>query len=249
MNALFMVASAGLSMLAFKLGLTIPELFLATALFNALVALYIYTLVPEYLLRFIFWILIHSAYRLKKDGIEHIPAEGPALLTCNHVSFVDALIISAACPRPIRFIMDHRIFKIPLLSYVFRESRAIPIAPAKEDPQMLERAYEEVARALKEGDLVCIFPEGAITWSGELGPFKGGVTRILEASPVPVVPMALRGLWQSFFSRKDGPAMTRYERFKPFRAVRLVVGEALPADAVTPDGLRELTLTMRGKAR
>ncbi len=249
MNALFMVASAGLSMLAFKCGLSIPELFLATALFNAVVAIYIYTLVPEYLLRFIFWMLIHSVYRLKKDGIEHIPAEGPALLTCNHVSFVDALIISAACPRPIRFIMDHRIFKIPLLNFVFHESRAIPIAPAKEDPAMLERAYAEVAKALADGDLVCIFPEGAITWSGELGPFKGGVARILETSPVPVVPMALRGLWQSFFSRKDGPAMTRYERFRPFRAVRLVVGQPLAPQQATADALRELTLTMRGKAR
>lgn len=249
MNALFMVISAGLSMLAFKLGLTIPELFLATALFNAVVAIYIYTLVPEYLLRFMFWILIHSFYRLKKDGIEHIPAEGAALLTCNHVSFVDALIISAACPRPIRFIMDHRIFKIPLLNFIFRESRAIPIAPAKEDPQMLERAYAEVARALAEGDLVCIFPEGAITWTGELGAFKGGTARILEATPVPVIPMALRGLWQSFFSRKDGPAMTHYERFKPFRAVRLVVGAPLAHQDATPDKLHELTLAMRGKAR
>ncbi|MBP9712275.1 MAG: MFS transporter [Sterolibacterium sp.] len=249
MNALFMVASAGLSMLAFKAGLTIPELFLATALFNAVVAIYIYTLVPEYLLRFIFWILIHSVYRLKKDGIEHIPAEGAALLTCNHVSFVDALIISAACPRPIRFIMDHRIFKMPLLSFIFRESRAIPIAPAKENPQMLEQAYAEVARALAAGDLVCIFPEGAITWTGEVGPFKNGVTRILESTPVPVIPLALRGLWQSFFSRKDGPAMTHYERFKPFRAVRLLVGTALPPTEAQPEKLRELTLAMRGKAR
>jgi 1-acyl-sn-glycerol-3-phosphate acyltransferase len=249
MNALFMVISAGVSVALFALGLSIPELFLATALFNAVVAIYIYTLVPEYLLRFIFWALIHSVYRLKKEGLEHIPEQGPALLTCNHVSFVDALIISAACPRPIRFIMDHRIFKIPVLNFVFRESRAIPIAPAKEDPVMLERAYTEVARALAEGDLVCIFPEGGITYNGELMPFKGGVSRILETTPVPVIPMALRGLWQSFFSRKDGPAMSRFERFRPFRAVRLIVDAPMTAQQATPERLHERILAMRGRAR
>ena len=249
MNALFMVVSALVSMLLFGLGLTIPQLFLATALFNAVVAIYIYTLVPEYLLRFIFWILIHSVYRLKKEGVEHVPDEGPALIACNHVSFVDALVISAACPRPIRFIMDHRIFKIPVLNFVFREGRAIPIAPAKEDPAMLERAYAEVARALADGDLVGIFPEGGITWSGDIMPFKSGVSRILAASPVPVLPIALRGLWHSFFSRKDGPAMTRYERFRPLRKIELAVGAPLPPQEATPEKLQAIVTALRGDCR
>ena len=131
------------------------------------------------------------------------------MIVCNHVSFVDALVIAAACRRPVRFVMDHRIFKLPVLSFVFRTGRAIPIASAKEDPAMMERAFAEVAKALREGDLVAIFPEGRITDTGELYPFRPGIKRILEATPVPVVPMALRGLWGSFFSRKGGAAMSK----------------------------------------
>jgi 1-acyl-sn-glycerol-3-phosphate acyltransferase len=249
LNALFMVVSALVSMGLFALGLTIPQLFLATALFNAVVAIYIYTLVPEFLMRFIVWMLIHGVYRLKKQGIENIPEQGAALIACNHVSFVDALVLAAASPRPIRFIMDHRIFKIPVLNFVFREGRAIPIAPAKEDPKMLERAYDEVARALADGDLVGIFPEGGITQNGDIMPFKSGVTRILERSPVPVVPMALHNLWHSFFSRKDGPAMTRLERFKPFREIGLVVGSPMPPETVTPESLRATIAALRGEAK
>lgn len=249
LNALFMVISAVLSMILISLGLTIPQLFLATALFNAVVAIYIYSLVPEFLMRFIVWMLIHGVYRLEKEGLEHIPEEGAALIACNHVSFVDALVIAAACPRPIRFIMDHRIFKIPILNFVFREGRAIPIAPAREDPKMLENAYAEVAKALADGDLVGIFPEGGITLTGEIMPFKSGVTRILEHTPVPVLPMALRGLWHSFFSRKDGPAMTRFERFRPFRSIGLCVGSPMPPATVTPDTLQSTIAALRGETK
>lgn len=246
LNACFMVVSALVSMLLFSLGLTIPQLFLATALFNAVVAVYIYSLVPEFLMRFIVWLLVHSVYRLEKKGLEHIPAEGPALIACNHVSLVDALVIAAACPRPIRFIMDHRIFRIPILNFVFREGRAIPIASAKEDPQMLERAYEEVAKALANGELVAIFPEGGITSDGELMPFKSGVTRFVERSPVAVLPMALRGLWDSFFSRKAG---SRLGRFKLFRRIELHVGQPLSPEAVTQESLRQSITGLRGGSR
>ena len=249
LNALFMVVSAGVSMLLFNLGFSIPQLFLATALFNAVVVIYIYTLVPEFLMRFLIWLLVHGVYRLKKEGVSRIPETGPALIACNHVSYVDALVIAAASPRPIRFIMDHRIFKIPLLSFIFRDGRAIPIASAKEDPAMLERAYEEVASALAEGDLVCIFPEGSITGNGEITPFKNGVSRIIERSPVPVVPMALRGLWHSFFSRKDGPAMTHLERFKPFRRIELSVGTPIRPELLTSDALRDQIVALRGEMK
>ena len=133
------------------------------------------------------------------------------MLVCNHVSFVDALVIGGCIQRPVRFVMDHRIFKIPVLNFVFRTAGTIPIASAKEDPVMLEKAYERIDAYLKEGEVVCIFPEGRITDSGDLYPFKKGVTRIIERTPVPVIPMALRGLWGSFFSRWGGDAM-RYPR-------------------------------------
>ena len=229
--------------------MTIPQLLLATALMNAVVALYIYRLVPEFLMRFIVWLLIHSVYRLKKEGIDHIPEEGAAVIVCNHVSFVDALVIAAACPRPIRFVMDHQIFKLPIINFVFREGRAIPIASAKEDPALLEKAYEEVAKALEAGDLVGIFPEGRITDTGELYPFRKGITRIVERTPVPVVPMALRGLWGSFFSRKDGPAMTRPLRRGLFSKVSLAVAAPVAPAAATPEALQEIVAGLRGDSR
>ena len=249
LNALFMVAAAGIAIGLFSLGFTIPQLLLATALMNAVVALYIYRLVPEFLMRFIVWLLIHSVYRLKKEGIEHIPEEGAAVIVCNHVSFVDALVIAAACPRPIRFVMDHQIFKLPIINFVFREGRAIPIASAKEDPALLEKAYEEVAKALEAGDLVGIFPEGRITDTGELYPFRKGITRIVERTPVPVVPMALKGLWGSFFSRKDGPAMTRPFRRGLFSKVSLIVTAPVAPAVATPEALQEIVARLRGDDR
>jgi 1-acyl-sn-glycerol-3-phosphate acyltransferase len=200
-------------------------------------------------MRFLVWLLIHSVYRLDKSGLENISEDGPAVLVCNHVSFVDAMIISAACRRPIRFVMDHRIFNIPVLNFVFRVSRAIPIASARDDPAMLERAYDEIAAALGAGDLVCIFPEGRITDTGEMYPFRPGIRRIVERTPVPVVPLALRGLWGNFFSRKDGPAMSRPSRIRPFSKIGLVVGAALDSGAATPESLHQAVLALRGDWR
>jgi 1-acyl-sn-glycerol-3-phosphate acyltransferase len=181
--------------------------------------------------------------------VERIPDEGPAVIVCNHVSYVDALVIAAACPRPVRFVMDHRIFKLPILSFVFRTSRTIPIASAKEDPEMMERAFAEVAKALREGDLVAIFPEGRITDTGELYPFRPGIKRILDATPVPVVPMALRGLWGSFFSRKGGAAMSKPARFVPFRRIALAVDAPVAPPAATPEALQANVLALRGNWR
>jgi 1-acyl-sn-glycerol-3-phosphate acyltransferase len=248
-NAGFMVGSALVSLLLFKAGLDIPQLFLATALFNAAVAIYIYTLVPEFLLRFVVWILVHTVYRLDTRGLDNIPEDGPAVIVCNHVSFVDALVITAACRRPIRFVMDHRIFRTPLLGFLFRSSRCIPIAPAKEDPVLLERAYDSVAAALDAGELVGLFPEGRITDTGELHPFRPGITRIVNRTPVRVVPLALRGLWGSFFSRKDGPAMSRPLRRGLFSRIELIGGPALAPDAATPQALHARVAALRGDHR
>ena len=249
MNALFMVIAAGAAVLLLQAGLTIPQLFLLTGVINAVVAIYIYTLVPEFLMRFLVWLLIHTVYRLDKRGLDAIPDDGPAVIVCNHVSFVDALIIAAACRRPIRFVMDHRIFRIPVLNFIFRTSRCIPIAPAKEDAVMLDAAYEEIARGLAAGDLIAIFPEGRITDTGELYPFRHGIRRILERTPVPVIPMALQGLWGSFFSRKDGAAMSDPARLKPFRKIALTAGEPVAPSAATPENLQALVLAMRGDWR
>ncbi len=245
LNALFMVVAALFGAFVLQAGGTIPQLFLAAAVLNAAVALYIYLLVPEFLMRFLAWMLIHSIYRLRKTGLENIPEQGPALLTCNHVSFVDAVVILAGSPRPIRFVMDHKIFRIPILSFVFRTAKAIPIAPYKENPAMLEAAYAEVSRALADGDLIAIFPEGSITRDGELGPFKKGIKQIVDANPVPVIPMALRGLWGSLFSRKDGPAFFKAPR-RLFAVIELNVGAPIPAYAATPETVRAQVASLRG---
>ncbi|MBI5898066.1 MAG: MFS transporter [Rhodocyclales bacterium] len=246
MNALFMVVGALAAAGMLAAGLTIPMLFAVAAVCNAAVALFIYGLVPEFLLRFIIWMLIHSVYRLRVRELEEVPEEGAAVIVCNHVSFVDALVIMAACKRPIRFVMDHQIFRWPLLNFVFRTSKAIPIASAKEDPAMMEKAFDEVGKALDAGDLVGIFPEGKITADGSINPFRPGITRILARNPVPVVPMALRGLWGSFFSRKDGPAMTRPFRRGVLSKIELVVGAAVPAAAALPERLQADVAALRG---
>jgi 1-acyl-sn-glycerol-3-phosphate acyltransferase len=201
------------------------------------------------LLRLVAWLVVRAIYRLEKTGLGHVPAAGPAVLVCNHVSFVDALIITAACRRPVRFVMDHRIFRAPLVSLLFRAARAIPIAPARDDPALLEKAYGEIARTLEKGDLVCLFPEGRITANGEMNPFRGGIKRIVERTPVPVVPVALRGLWGSFFSRKGGPAMSRLSRLRLGYRVGLAAGESVPPQQVTPEGLQARVLRLRGDWR
>jgi 1-acyl-sn-glycerol-3-phosphate acyltransferase len=240
LNALFMIVSSlGVGVLL-GAGFSIPQVFLITGVLNAVVATYIFLLMPEYLLRFVAFVLTRTVYRFKVRGDEHIPTTGAAVLVCNHVSFIDAMLLMAASPRPIRFIMDHRIFATPLLGTLFRLGKAIPIAPQREDAAAYERAFAEARRVLDEGELLCIFPEGGITRDGSLGEFKGGVMKILQTHPVPVVPLALTNLWGSFFSRiEKGTAMVKPFRRGLFSPVGLVAGPALPPEVVTLDLLRQ----------
>lgn len=249
LNALFMVVGALGAAALLGAGVSIPVLFLIAAVLNAAVAIYIYGLVPEFLLRFVAWLMVKAIYRLRVSGLTHIPLDGPAVLVANHVSFADAVVIMGASPRPVRFVMDHRIFKTPLLGFIFRHGGAIPIAPAKEDPQMLEKAFADVSAALRNGDLIGIFPEGAITRDGEMQAFRPGITRILQADPVTVVPMALSGLWGSFFSRIDGGAMKTPFRRGAFSRIALTVGEPVPSAQATPEYLQARVLALRGERR
>ena len=239
LNALFMIASSVIAGVLLKLGMTIPQIFLLVGLANAVVAFYIFMLVPEYLLRFVAWLASRLVYRFKVTGDDNIPVEGAAVLVCNHVSFVDAVLLMAASPRPIYFVMDHRIFQVPVLGWLFRLAKAIPIAPRKEDPAAYEAAFEAAARVLRQGDLLAIFPEGGITRDGTLQEFKGGIMKILERQPVPVIPMALTNLWGSYFSRvEQGGAMVRPFRRGFFNRVGLNVGAAVPPAQVQPELLR-----------
>jgi 1-acyl-sn-glycerol-3-phosphate acyltransferase len=242
LNALFMVAAAGIAVLMLQLGATIPQVLLLTGVFNIAVAVYIYSLVPEFLLRFVDWLLVHSIYRLRITGIDNIPEQGPALLVCNHQSLADAMVIAAACRRPIRFLMYYTIYNIPVLNFIFRSMKAIPVAPAKLDPELLARAYDEVEKAFADGQLVCIFPEGQLTTDGEVGEFRSGVSHILERTPVPVIPMALSGLWQSIFSRNR----SRKHVVKLFPKARLRIGSALDPSDINPQQLRDTVIQLQG---
>jgi len=165
---------------------------------------------------------------------------------CNHVSYMDALILSASIPRPVRFVMYYKIFNIPVMSWIFRTAKAIPIAGAKEDPETMRRAFEEIEAALADGQLVGIFPEGALTRDGEIAPFKSGVERVLEKNPVPVVPMALRGMWSSMWSKRDG-RLRRMRVPRRFRAqVEVVADPPRDGAAVDAPALEAQVRALRG---
>ncbi len=225
-NALLMVLSAVVAIVFLGAGFSITTLFLLIALFNLVVALYIFTLVPEFFLRFLSWMLIHTIYRLNTTGLEHIPEKGPVVIACNHVSFVDPLIVAGSVRRPLRFVMDHNIYNIPVLHWIFRAAKTIPIVSKKHDSEMLDRAFAAMELALQNGEVLCIFPEGQITRDGQMNTFREGVKVLTDGSRVPVVPAALGNLWGSMFSRSHSFRLPR----KLFATISLEFGEPLPTD-------------------
>src|SRR5688572_12589268 len=248
LNAGFMVLATLLAIVWLEvLQFTIPQLFILAAVLNAIVATYIYTLVPEFLMRFLSWIFVNVLYRIKVRGLENVPEHGPALIVCNHVSFMDALVIGGSVRRPVRFVMDHNIFRIPVMGFIFRTARAIPIAPAREDPAALNKAFDQIDAELADGEIVCIFPEGKLTKHGELNEFKKGVEKILERRPVPVVPMALRGLYGSFFSRQDGKAPMSKPPRRFWSRVEVVVTAPVPGDDASATSLQRIVAGLRGE--
>ena len=242
LDALFV--AVGLLLVAAWNGLvgSLPTLLLALALGNLLVAAYIFRQVPEFAMRFLVWAVSHSFYRVRHEGLGAIPAQGPAVLVCNHVSYVDALLLAGAVPRPIRFVIYKPIYDIPVLNFVFRTGRTIPIAAEREDPAAFEAAFAAIRAGLAEGDLLCIFPEGRLTEDGRIGLFRKGIERIVGETPVPVVPMALRGLWGSFFSRHGKGAFHLKGRF--WSRVGIVAGAPVAPEQATAEALRQRVLAL-----
>lgn len=210
MNAMFMVGSAiaGIVFLS-VLELTIPQFFLVLSVMNLIVCGYVFYQVDEFAIRFVVWILSHSMYRVTHKNLEYVPQQGAAVLVCNHVSYVDALLIAGASPRPIRFVMDYKIFQNPFLGWFFRLVKAIPIAPEFKDKEIYDSAFDAISKALNNDELVCIFPEGKLTQTGDMNPFRSGIEKIIALNPVPVIPLSLSGLWGSVFSHKDGIAFSK----------------------------------------
>jgi 1-acyl-sn-glycerol-3-phosphate acyltransferase len=243
-NSGFIVAAAGVGLLTQQLlGWSAPQLLLALAIANALVAVWIFSIVPEFAMRFASWLMVRTLYRLRVEGVEeHVPDEGAAVLVCNHVSYMDALILAAVIPRPVRFVMYYKIFNIPFMRWIFRTARAIPIASPKEDAALMQRAFDSIDQALANGELVLIFPEGKLTADGQINPFKSGVEKILQRRPVPVVPMALRGMWASMWSRRDS-RLGRMRVPRRLRArIQVIAQAALPASSTAA----ELEACVRG---
>ena len=242
LNALFMVLSSLMLMALPKLGITIPQTFLILAVLSALVSAYIYSVIPEFLLRFFAWIIATVMYRIRVVGAEHLPEKGPALLVANHVTYVDWLILSSAYQRPLRFVMHRQFLKLPLIGWVFRDAKVIPIASARESAHAVARAMDRIASELDDGNVVCIFPEGQLTEDGQLGPLKLGIERVVARTPVPVIPVRLDGMWGSYFSRKDKAALR-----KPFRRfwsrVTLTIQAPIAPDKATVEALRPLLTT------
>ena len=248
LNALFMVVSAVFAIVLLGVaGFTIPQLFLASAVLNAVVAIYIYTVVPEFLLRFLSWILIHTLYKVEVHGLEKVPEDGAVLLAANHVSFVDPLLIGGTIRRPIRFVMFQGIYDTPLLRRIFDAGKAIPIGSEKKHPEVLAQAWERIDAELAEGEPVGIFPEGGITRDGDIQAFRPGIEKILERRPVPVVPMALCNLWGSLFSRSDPLHMRRPRKFR--KRIELRIGDPIPAGEATAERIEAAVRALRGDDR
>jgi hypothetical protein len=247
-NAIFMVSASLISILVLSLGFSIPELFIVTAILNAVVAIYIYTLLPEFLMRFLAWILINVFYRVRATGLENIPDEGPAVVVCNHVSFMDPILLGGSIRRPLRFVMYYKIFQIPLLRFLFKQAKAIPIASAVENEQLMNDAFDKVDEELAAGNIVCIFPEGAITRDGDVQRFRPGLDRIIARRPVPVIPVALGRLWGSWFSRQKSGGIRKIPG-RLFAKVPVTIGQPVAAAEYSIEKMELLVRTMRGDQR
>lgn len=239
LNALFMVVASLMCMVLLKIGLSVPQIFLVIAVLNLMVATYIYLLLPEFLLRFYSWILSSVFYRLDVEGIENIPSHGPIVVVCNHISFIDWLIVFGALKRPVRFVMDFSFTKNPFVKFTAKQAKVIPIATKSEDPKVLREAFDKIKSELHDGEVICIFPEGKVTFDGKMNSFKKGVETIIQNTPVPVIPMALDGLWGGLYSRIDHEKPWYKKRVKPWAKVKLKIGKALDASEVTALRLEE----------
>jgi hypothetical protein len=243
-----MVVSAIIAMLLLgNAGFTIPALFLFTAILNLVVTAYIFSIVPEFMMRFLVWILIHTIYRVEVKGIENIPEKGAVVVAANHVSFVDPLIVGGVIRRPVRFVMYYRIFQIPVLKFIFKTGKAIPIAARHEDAEILEQAYQRIHETIEEGQLLGIFPEGGITTDGEINTFKKGIEKIVAEQPVTVVPMALCNLWGSLFSRRDPLHKRRPYKFRA--RIELRIGKPIAPEDLTAERLEADVRELRGGDR
>lgn len=197
---------------------------------------------PEFILRKIIHFLVWLAYRPAYVGFENIPATGPAVLIANHVSYMDGPLIDLGCKRNVRYLIDQDIYNLPGVHFLMSLNKAIPIAYNRKS---VEQAFEVISEGLKAGDLICIFPEGNLTYTGSLGRFRPGIEWIIKRDAVPVIPIAINGLWGSIFSRKYLRSRLRWWPRQWRRHVSLVCGPAIEPQKVTVNYLQETVLRLK----
>ncbi|MCH2190421.1 MAG: MFS transporter [Gammaproteobacteria bacterium] len=245
LNSIFMVIAGGLGMVLTALEYTVLEIYQFVAIANAVVAAYIFSKVPEHFLRLLSWLLMHSIYRIKKRDLDKLPKEGPVLVVCNHVSFFDPPILLGVLPRAARFVMWHGFYDIPVVGRIFKWLKTIPIGSPRENPELIREAYDKIAEELEAGNMVVIFPEGHITRTGELNKFQPGIDKILKRTPVPVVPMALRGMWGTWTSRKKGRALKGFPTGY-MKRLTVIADDPIAPEEASRSLLFEKVLQLRG---
>ena len=203
-----------------------PTIFLVLGLASFIVISYIMKKLPDFLLRFLIWLLTHTIYNIRIVGQEHVPKEGGALLVCNHVSVVDAFLVTACIQRFIRFVMYRKFYEIKALNPFCRLMKAIPVA-MEDNPKQLIRSIQVARRFLAEGELVCIFAEGEMTRTGQMLSFKKGLEIINKGSNTPIIPVYLDRVWGSIFSFHRGKYFKKIPVKIPY-PVTVAFGPPLP---------------------
>ncbi|NQU10739.1 MFS transporter [bacterium] len=239
-----MVAS-GVFVLLRQAGLSTPRIFVASSVLTLAGTVYAVWLLPDALLRLVLWMLTNTIYRIRVEGRDHIPEKGGALFVCNHVSFVDALLLIASTDRFIRGIMFRGIYEHPLVKPFARVMRAIPISAAQRPREMI-RSLQEASAAIQAGEVICIFAEGQITRTGQLLPFRRGVERIMRGVDAPIIPVNLDGVWGSIFSFERGRFLGKLPQRIPY-PVTVSFGQPLPPTA-TPFEIRQAVQDLQSAA-
>ena len=244
-NTLFMVSAAAMAIIVLGGDATISDLFIYISVINIAVSIYIFGKAPEFIFRMLGWILIHSAYRVRTQGLQNIPATGPAVVIANHVSYIDAIIFHALIPRRTRFVMDNEIYSVPVLNWLFRSVGAIPVTDPRIDRHIVRQSYELIANALEKDEVVVIFPEGGITRNGDVMPFKKGIEKIIKRTPVPIIPMALQGMWGGWSSYANGAPFSSIPRGILSR-ISVVTGTKIEPENVSAAELFKVICELRG---
>jgi len=234
-NALFMVSSAGFLMVISTLG--IPKSILIVAILNIIVSFFQYAYRSLDTVRFLGWILSHLFYNFKVKGKENLPENGPFIILCNHVSFIDWLFIYAAIKPSPQFIIDWAYYYMPLGPFWFKQGGLIPIATKKESKEVLEKAYKALSNNIQNGSVLAVFPEGTITRNGEMNELRPGILKVIKENPVPIIPISLNGLWGSVFSFEGGHVIFKIPKSLR-RKITLTISKPIdPKDLTTKEEL------------